>query len=807
MMFADFGAEVIRIDPPGGTMWKSPAARVLNRGKRRICLDLKTRDDLEVAQALVLSADVVIENFRPGVMDRLGLGPDWARELNPALVYLSIPGFSSTDPEFKDVQAWEAVIAAASGQFTDMGLNRVLMGINPSFSPVTLASAYAATLGATGVAAALHARETTGLGDWIEAPIAACLMEGLAYNAMYVEDYPQRYKSLRERERDRRIEAGEPMDLSYRECQSFCDPFYRVYRCADGRFFYPVAGSHATHSPRILRLLGIWDEFKDHLGVFDAFLNTEDWPERPEFTLSNYPCPKHWADRLSARMAKAFKTRAALEWEEIFGNNRAPGAAVRTTKEWLQSEHARESGLIVRLKDDDLGDLLGMGPLAWFHGEDPVDGCRIRQEDEDREAIITELADRPANSVEAKIQKDEERKPALAGIKVLDLSNVLAGPQISSTLVRFGADVIVLGPIHSTMDPWNTVIYGLQVNQGKRSVLANIKDPEGREIFDALLRKVDIVTYNGPDRQMAELGLDPEHLHEINPDLILCKLDCYGGTRNGPRSHHPGYDDTTQASTGIMSRFGGPDTPEEHAHMGTIDVLSGIGGAFGAAIALLQRKRGGPHRFVKTSLATAGQLLQCPFMYDHKGRAAFSEPSGRSVMGDGPFYRCYQASDGWLFLAFPETHVEALESITGLENIATLQADIQTERLANVIASKPRSAWQTNMATLGGSAIALGSLQELRVRYAGDFAEEAGVSQTFQFVRHSSHPCCRAVTLVDWSGIRPGTLPIQHGTPAPKYGAHTRPVLTELGYQAKEIERLLEEETVSESWSKDYMPT
>ncbi len=254
MMFADFGAEVIRVDPPGGTMWKSPAANVLNRGKRRICLDLKTPDDLEVAQALVASADVVIENFRPGVMDRLGLGPDWARELNPALVYLSIPGFSSTDPEFRDVQAWEAVIAAASGQFTDMGLNRVLMGINPSFSPITLASAYAATLGATGVAAALHAREKTGLGDWIEAPIAACLMEGLAYNAMHVEDYPQRYKSLRERERDRRIEAGEPMNLSYQECQSFCDPFYRVYRCADGRFFYPVAGSHATHSPRILRL-------------------------------------------------------------------------------------------------------------------------------------------------------------------------------------------------------------------------------------------------------------------------------------------------------------------------------------------------------------------------------------------------------------------------------------------------------------------------------------------------------------------------------------------------------------------------
>jgi crotonobetainyl-CoA:carnitine CoA-transferase CaiB-like acyl-CoA transferase len=72
MMFADLGAEVIRVDPPGGTMWKSPAANVLNRGKRRISLDLKAHDDLDIARELILSADVVIENFRPGVMDRLG---------------------------------------------------------------------------------------------------------------------------------------------------------------------------------------------------------------------------------------------------------------------------------------------------------------------------------------------------------------------------------------------------------------------------------------------------------------------------------------------------------------------------------------------------------------------------------------------------------------------------------------------------------------------------------------------------------------------------------------------------------------
>ncbi len=74
MLLADQGADVIRVDPPGGPVWQTPANATWNRGKRSIALDLKQPDDLDVARRLVASADVMIENFRPGVMDRLGLG-------------------------------------------------------------------------------------------------------------------------------------------------------------------------------------------------------------------------------------------------------------------------------------------------------------------------------------------------------------------------------------------------------------------------------------------------------------------------------------------------------------------------------------------------------------------------------------------------------------------------------------------------------------------------------------------------------------------------------------------------------------
>lgn len=142
MMLADLGADVIRIDPPAGPRWKDPAFDMLSRGKRALTLDLKTASGRDTALDLVRRADVVIENFRPGVMERLGLGQDALRQANADIVSLSLPGFASTDPELGRLAAWEAVVAARTGQYTDMGLNRRLMGINPSFTPLGLASAY-----------------------------------------------------------------------------------------------------------------------------------------------------------------------------------------------------------------------------------------------------------------------------------------------------------------------------------------------------------------------------------------------------------------------------------------------------------------------------------------------------------------------------------------------------------------------------------------------------------------------------------------------------------------------------------------
>src|SRR5437660_10732490 len=116
MLLADQGADVVRVDPPGGPRWQTPANAVWNRSKRSIVLDLKRAEDVLTARRLIADADVVIENFRPGVMERLGLGAAAMTAADPRLIYCAIPGFAEDDPRAA-LAAWEGVVGAATDTY------------------------------------------------------------------------------------------------------------------------------------------------------------------------------------------------------------------------------------------------------------------------------------------------------------------------------------------------------------------------------------------------------------------------------------------------------------------------------------------------------------------------------------------------------------------------------------------------------------------------------------------------------------------------------------------------------------------
>ena len=775
MLLADQGAEVVKIDPPGGRCWQNIAGDILDRGKSVIRLDLKRQTDLDRAREIIAGADILIENFRPGVMARLGLGPEQCKAINPGLIYLSLPGFASTDEELRGVAAWEGVIASLMGQFRDMGLNRILMGVDPSYSPLTLASAYGGVLGAASAMVALAARAG---GAAIEVPLASALLEGLVFNSMRLETMPRRYLGNREREILRRREASELLDLSYAALQRLLDPFYRSYVCRDGRPYYLVACGHAEHPERVLRLLGLWDAFMSQgLPVGDAYRPSSEWPDGQDCILSSYPMSQDWSDRISEKLAAVFMTRTAFEWERLFGGAGIPGAAHRTTEEWLRSEHPLQAGLLVDRPHPLHGTLRQPGPAVWFEG----DG---------RSAVARPGPRRKASSPDA----------WLAGLKVLDLTNVIAGPIIGQMLGRFGAEVVKIDPVVPRFDPWTTIGFGIAANRGKKSVLLDLKTEEGQDVLDRLLAEADVVLVNAVQSQAERLRLTEARISAVNPDAILCRIDAFGGPASGPNSEFYGYDDAVQAATGIMSRFGGSiETPEEHAHVGTIDVLCGFAGTFACAIALHARSLGRRPGTARTSLAAVGQLIQLPFMLDFPGKTHGLEPAGRSARGEYALYRAYRCADRWMFVAGPEAALPKVMEAIGATGAGAGE-------LEEIFASRPLDYWRPKLAAADVEAVPMRGLADIRAeairRERPDDTARPATALFRAWPDHAAGP----LQLLEHCGIRFSGRVHARSAPAPKYGQHTVEILGRLGLSGEEIDVLLDKAVAATGWSESYLP-
>ena len=286
-----------------------------NRGKRRVTLDLKRPDDLAAARRLAAAADVVIENFRPGTLTRLGLDLDAARRENPALITCSLPGFGAGDPRAA-VRGYEGVIAAATANAAPRPGEEPpgWDWARPTYSALPLASSFAAYLGATAVVMALIARQRTGRGQRVEVPLFDAMFTLIGHAGAYANG-----TGLRPARPIHGRGAG-------------------AYRCKDGRYV-----QFDTSSPRHLswfaRAAGL-------LGRFDGELLDLSANARPAVN-----------ERLHAALRAEFLTRTAAEWEEL-GN--AAGAAIgfiRTPAEWIGTEQARRTHAVTRVADPELGDI------------------------------------------------------------------------------------------------------------------------------------------------------------------------------------------------------------------------------------------------------------------------------------------------------------------------------------------------------------------------------------------------------------------------------------------------------------------
>jgi crotonobetainyl-CoA:carnitine CoA-transferase CaiB-like acyl-CoA transferase len=301
-LFADQGADVTKIERPGGDPYRRHAAAFAawNRGKTSVTIDLSTSRGRSEALALIEGADVVIENLRPGALARLGLPLHEMRAGNSRLVTCSISAFGSTGPA-RDEPGWEPLVHARAG--AQQGL---VTGDRPVWSPFPLASVGAAFLAVLGTGAALVKRETTGYGQHVETSLLDAM---LFLNAGAVFH------------RDRARPAVVRLMRS---------PVLGTYPTRDGRAIQ-VNLSGTERWRELCRVVGI-----DGDGGLD-FSNPKSLAKLGD---------RAWTDRLYDEIAARFATLTADEWEEVLLQTPAAAAKCNTLGEWLAHEQVRANNLV-----------------------------------------------------------------------------------------------------------------------------------------------------------------------------------------------------------------------------------------------------------------------------------------------------------------------------------------------------------------------------------------------------------------------------------------------------------------------------
>lgn len=641
MLLGDQGAEVIHVDPPGGPRWKSPANATFNRGKTSVALDLKSDTGRAHARQLIDSADVVIENFRPGVMDRLGLGPREATERHPRLIYCSLPGFASDDPR-ASLPAWEGVLGATTGVYLQAG--------EPRFTSVPISSTFGAIAAAVSIVMALIARERDGLGQRIEVPLFDATFLAIGSTGLLVNGKP---------------EGGRPDD-----------PWAGIFRCADGRW---IRLSLAT-----FRFL---ERFVDAVGKPNWIAKGYVQRERPG------PLARgtELRDRQQAELADLFRSRPAAEWEELGRRADVPLTLIRTTAEWLATDHARSAGIVADVIDPDLGATVQPGLAVRLMGTPGAVRARPGRES-DR---MPTWGPAGGPSAPPPLAATARLSAALEGIRVVDLTQVLAGPTATRTLAEFGADVVkVNNPREEGAGyRWQVHRYHTDVNRGKRTMLVDLKTPEGLDVLWRLVERADVVMQNFRLGVAERLGIGYEQVKARRPDIIYGSVS-FGGY-GGPWERVPGYEPNAQAATGMAARMGGEAGPPGPQPFAPNDYATGLLGAFAVGSALFHRQRSGEGQHVQTSLVAAATVLQAALIPTRDAS------SGPEALGWSPLQRLYRASDGWLFLGAQDSQRDRLAAQDGVDGISGLNGRELELALQDRFAKRPAMEWVSVLTSAG----------------------------------------------------------------------------------------------------------
>jgi crotonobetainyl-CoA:carnitine CoA-transferase CaiB-like acyl-CoA transferase len=656
MLLADSGADVTRIESPRGDPVRDDVAyRVWHRGKRSAVIDLVSLVQQEAFLHAVAGADVLVESFEPGVTRRLGIDEPTLRGLNPRLIYCSITGYGPDGPD-AGRPAYDSLVAARTGlQWDQRGwpgtvhnqIARAAVPLDdlevpdfpasrfgqegPVFARSTWPSLGAAYLVSVGIAAALRAREVSGVGEYVQTSLlqGAMAAAGPAWMRAEHPDAPGFYMWVG----DRRAPEG-------------------LFECADGRWIHfwtirptlVLEAAEAAEAAGVLPIEGEKDDMRAGTGVRIG-MNAEDLIVLYHY----YPL-----------LADAFRRFPSGDWV-AFGAARNLGIAlVRSPEEALADQALLDQGCVVELDDPDVGPIRHAGVLLEFSRTPAkVRGCSPRRGEHTAEFIGQPAAPPAPSAVPAKAASgagsgagseagSAPLRGPLEGITVLDLGLGVAGPWGGRVLADMGATVI---KVHARYDGyWTRTHMGLATNWGKRSIALDIKHPDARAVLDELIGRADVLAHNMRPGTAERLGIGYEELRARFPRLIYCHTR---GFEDGPRSLQPGTDQTANALAGVeyedgACRHGGPPF---WSRVNTGDTGNGYLWAIAVIQALYHRERTGQGQRVGTSIINAC-LLNASYAYATADGSAVPRPRlDRNQRGLSALHGLYRLADAWLCIA------------------------------------------------------------------------------------------------------------------------------------------------------------
>jgi formyl-CoA transferase len=319
----------------------------------------------------------------------------------------------------------------------------------------------------------------------------------------------------------------------------------------------------------------------------------------------------------------------------------------------------------------------------------------------------------------------------LDGYLVVDLTRALAGPHAGMMLADLGARVIkVENPGHGDDtrgwgppfvgpddDPIST--YYLSCNRNKESVTADLKTDDGRTLVERLVGRADVLLENFRPGVLDRLGLGEQHLHEINPGLVVLSISGFG--HDGPAAGRAGYDQIAQGEAGLMSMTGPPGEPTR-VGLPIGDLLAGMYGAFGVLAALLERERTGRGTVVRTSLLAA--IVGVHAFQGTRWTVAHEVPEGpgNHHPSIAP-YGLFHAADGAIQVAVgSETQWRAFAPLVGLDpddarfatnRMRVAHRDELLEAIDAALATTAAAVWLERLDSLGVPAGKVRSLDEV----------------------------------------------------------------------------------------------